>query len=101
LTNPITVRPVRAEDFPAWRPLWIGYNAFYGYEGATALSLNITHTARGQGVGRALIEAVYQHAHAVGSQCVYWQTHETNVAARRLYDSVAKNSGFVIYQKTL
>lgn len=37
-----TVRPVRREDFPAWKVLWDGYNAFYGREGATALPADIT-----------------------------------------------------------
>ncbi len=55
--------------------------------------------ARGQGVGRALIEAVYEHAHAAGSPRVYWQTHHSNATARRLYDSVAEDSGFVVYRK--
>src|SRR6185437_1644718 len=36
------------------------------------------HAARGQGVGRRLIEAVYARARAAGSARVYWQTHETN-----------------------
>lgn len=39
---------------------------------------------RGQGVGRALIEAVYAHAKLAGSPRVYWQTHETNSVAMRL-----------------
>ena len=57
--------------------------------------------ARGQGVGRALIEAVYEHARQAGSQRVYWQTHETNATAMRLYDSVADKSGFIVYRKPL
>jgi GNAT superfamily N-acetyltransferase len=55
--------------------------------------------ARGQGVGRALIEAVYERAKAAGSSRVYWQTHETNAAAMRLYDQVAERSGFLVYRK--
>jgi GNAT superfamily N-acetyltransferase len=55
--------------------------------------------ARGQGVGRALIEAVYERAHALGCRRVYWQTHETNSAARSLYDQVAECSGFIVYRK--
>jgi GNAT superfamily N-acetyltransferase len=56
---------------------------------------------RGQGVGRALIEAVYALAKAAGSTRVYWQTHETNATARRLYDAVATNSGFIVYRRDL
>jgi len=54
---------------------------------------------RGKGVGRALIEAVSDRAHAEGVYSVYWQTHETNTAGRRLYDSVAINEGFIVYTK--
>jgi GNAT superfamily N-acetyltransferase len=57
--------------------------------------------ARGKGVGRALINAVYEHARGAGSPRVYWQTHETNAVARQLYDKVAERSGFVVYRKTL
>ena len=57
--------------------------------------------ARGKGVGRALIEAVYDRAAANGSPRVYWQTHETNETAKRLYDQVAKRSGFVVYANSL
>jgi GNAT superfamily N-acetyltransferase len=56
---------------------------------------------RGRGVGRALIEAVYQRAKAAGSTRVYWQTHETNLTAMKLYDKVAERSGFVVYRKQL
>jgi GNAT superfamily N-acetyltransferase len=57
--------------------------------------------ARGKGVGRALIEGVYEQARAAGSPRVYWQTHETNRAARTLYDKVAEHQGFIIYRKQL
>jgi GNAT superfamily N-acetyltransferase len=57
--------------------------------------------ARGRGVGRALIEAVYDKAKSAGSNRVYWQTHETNVTARKLYDQVAERSGFIVYGKRL
>jgi GNAT superfamily N-acetyltransferase len=56
---------------------------------------------RGRGVGRALILAVYQHAQAAGSSRVYWQTHETNAVAMRLYDGVAEKSGFIVYRRAL
>jgi GNAT superfamily N-acetyltransferase len=57
--------------------------------------------ARGQGVARGLIEAVYQHALSSGSPRVYWQTHETNLGAMKLYDRVADKSGFIVYRKML
>jgi GNAT superfamily N-acetyltransferase len=54
---------------------------------------------RGRGVGRALIHAVYKWADANGCARVYWQTHETNTAAQRLYDTVAQRSGFIVYRR--
>jgi GNAT superfamily N-acetyltransferase len=57
--------------------------------------------ARGQGVGRALIEAVYERAKSAGSLRVYWQTHETNRTAIALYDKIAERSGFLVYRKAL
>lgn len=55
--------------------------------------------ARRTGVGRALIEAVYEKARAAGTVRVYWNTHETNASAMRLYDQVAARSGFLQYAK--
>ncbi len=146
----IEIGPPRREDFPAWKELWDGYNAFYGRLGATALAPEITlmtwsrffdeyepmhallarhcgricglahylyhrstiqlaptcylqdlftsEAARGQGVGRALIQAVYEKAKAAGSPRVYWQTHESNAAAMKLYDKLAEKSGFLVYR---
>ena len=55
--------------------------------------------ARGKGVARALIEAVYAKAQARGAKRVYWMTHETNTTAQILYDKVAVKSGFIQYRK--
>lgn len=55
--------------------------------------------ARGKGVGRALIEAVYARADELGCARVYWLTHETNTTARKLYDQVAENKGFIQYRR--
>lgn len=54
---------------------------------------------RGQGIGAALIEAVGRAAAERGAAGVYWLTHETNATARRLYDRVANNSGFIRYNQ--
>lgn len=151
MPDPVVVRAIRAADYPAWRPLWDGYNAFYGRAGATALPDDITRAtwerfldasepmhalvaesggellglahylfhrstiqlglscymqdlftveaARGRGVGRLLIEAVYDRARQAGSPRVYWQTHHSNATAMRLYDQVAEPSGFVVYRR--
>jgi GNAT superfamily N-acetyltransferase len=54
--------------------------------------------ARGMGAGSALIAAVADWAKDQGCARVYWNTHELNVTARRLYDKVAENRGFIRYQ---
>lgn len=147
------VRPAAPEDYPAWLPLWDGYNAFYGRSGPTALApevtaltwarlldpaepmvallaeeeglvLGLAHylfhrsttfagpncypadlftvaAARGKGVGRALIEAVYERAREAGAPRVYWQTHESNATAQALYDQVAERSGFIVYRRVI
>jgi GNAT superfamily N-acetyltransferase len=62
--------------------------------------LYVGEDVRGLGVGRALIEAVYAQADALGAERVYWVTQETNATARVLYDAVAKRTGFVQYRRT-
>jgi GNAT superfamily N-acetyltransferase len=57
--------------------------------------------ARGKGVARALIAAVTEWARTQRCSRVYWSTHETNTTARRLYDQVALNRGFILYQINL
>lgn len=144
---------MRPTDFLAWKPLWDGYNAFYGRHGDTALAseitqmtwsrfldpgepmhalvaeaggamLGLTHflfhrssiyinsicyladlftveAARGRGVGAALIRAVYAQASNAGAARVYWQTHETNTVAMRLYNKLAERSGFIVYRQSV
>ena len=149
----VLIRTVRNDDFPQWKQLWDGYNAFYGRQGVTALPeattamtwarffdsyepmhalvaeqsdqlLGLVHflfhrstisiapvcylqdlftveTSRGKGVGRALIQEVYQRATDACCSRVYWQTHESNTAAMKLYDKIAEKSGFNVYRKDL
>ena len=57
--------------------------------------------SRGRGIGKALINAVYDQARSAGSTRVYWLTQETNLTAIRLYDQVAERSGFIMYRKQI
>jgi GNAT superfamily N-acetyltransferase len=145
----VLVRPVRQSDHASWKPLWDGYNAFYGRSGPTALPNEITETTwrrffdpaepvfalvaedagrllglthylfhrsttrieptcylqdlftapaeRGRGIGRALIQAVFEQARSAGISRVYWQTQDSNAAGRLLYDKVARHAGFIVY----
>ena len=55
--------------------------------------------ARGHGVGRALIEAVYDAADAAGCPSVYWMTQDFNADARVLYDRIGQLTPFIKYQR--
>jgi GNAT superfamily N-acetyltransferase len=86
----------------------LGFTHYLYHRSTTSIGLNCylqdlfpRGEARGRGVGRALIEAIYAAARAAGSPRVYWQTHETNATAMRLYDQVAEKSGFLVYRKLL
>lgn len=54
---------------------------------------------RGQGVGRALIEAVYAAADAAGAPSVYWLTQDFNSEARKLYDRIGQVTPFIKYAR--
>ena len=60
--------------------------------------LYVSEAARSGGVARALIAAVVDAARQAGAARVFWNTHETNAVARRLYDAVAERSGFIQYR---
>jgi ribosomal protein S18 acetylase RimI-like enzyme len=55
--------------------------------------------SRGQGAGRALIEAVYRAADEQGVERVYWHTENTNDRAQHLYRQVAKLTPFVQFKR--
>lgn len=61
--------------------------------------LYVAPEARGQGVGRALIEAVYAAADKAGAPSVYWLTQDFNTTARRLYDRVGTLTPFIKYAR--
>jgi GNAT superfamily N-acetyltransferase len=86
----------------------VGLTHFLFHRSTTAIGLTCylqdlftAEAARGRGVGRALIEAVYDAAGRFGAPRVYWQTHETNHVAQALYDRVAERSGFIVYARAL
>ncbi len=54
---------------------------------------------RGTGVGRALIEAVYDAADKAGYPSVYWMTQDFNATARRLYDRIGSKTPFIKYSR--
>ncbi|NRA99044.1 MAG: GNAT family N-acetyltransferase [Rhodobacteraceae bacterium] len=54
---------------------------------------------RGQGIGRALIEAVYKAADANGTPSVYWLTQDFNATARQLYDRIGTKTPFIVYRR--
>lgn len=55
--------------------------------------------SRGKGIGRRLIEHVYELARGAGCSRVYWLTHATNTEAMLLYDRMAEKSGFIQYRR--
>jgi GNAT superfamily N-acetyltransferase len=56
---------------------------------------------RGKGVGRALMNKVFELAKEKNSKRVYWTTQEFNQTARVLYDSITPVSEFVQYRLPL
>ncbi len=59
--------------------------------------LYVADGARGSGIGRRLMEAVFAIGDEQGADQTYWWTHETNATARRLYDRVGGVTPFIKY----
>ena len=60
--------------------------------------LFVHEDSRGQGVARALIEAVRARAVERGYSELFWITRSTNKTARTLYDKVATATDFIRYE---
>jgi len=91
----------RAEEF-------VGIVQFVFHRSCTTIgdfcflhNLFVADHARGHGIGRALVEAVYVAAARHGASRVLWNVLESNAAARVLYDAVARRTGFVQYRKDI
>jgi len=81
----------------------------YSFQSSTWASKNycyledlfVDENTRGQGLGRVLIDAVYEIAKKTGSSRLYWNTDATNETARKLYDSYSLESGKVQYRLSI
>ena len=81
---------------------WIFHRSCWTVENYCYLQdLFVARERRARGVGRKLIEYVYDVARAQDCSRVHWLTHETNAQAMLLYDRIATRSGFVQYRKLL
>ena len=60
--------------------------------------LYVEEKFRGKGVGKILIEAVWDDCLRKGVKRLYWKTQDKNKIARIMYDKVAKQSGFIEYE---
>lgn len=79
---------------------WVHHPHMWRPEGVCYLQdLFTAPGARGQGVGRTLIEAVYADADARGAPSVYWLTQEFNYAGRMLYDRIGARTPFIRYNR--
>jgi GNAT superfamily N-acetyltransferase len=63
--------------------------------------LFLDETARGHGIGRALIDDLIEIARTKGCKRLYWHTAENNQTARRLYNHFTKADGHVRYRMPL
>jgi GNAT superfamily N-acetyltransferase len=84
----------------------LGYACLYWHFSSTKATecvlmndLYVDESARGQGVGRALIEASAEVARERGAPSVEWSTAPDNHTAQRLYDSTgAERSEWLSYE---
>ncbi len=63
--------------------------------------LCVTAAARGEGIGRALIEDLIALGKTQGWNRLYWHTNESNTRARALYDTFVKSDGHIRYRLRL
>jgi ribosomal protein S18 acetylase RimI-like enzyme len=123
----VSVRAARPNDESRWRELWADYLTFYELTLDPAItdatwqvvgfSLSLTHegtwihnlecyledlyvdaSARGKGVGRALLDDLVGLCRDNGWSRLYWHTAEDNGTARKLYDSYVETDGHIRYR---
>ena len=86
-------KPVGLAHYLSHRHCWRVENVVYLQD------LFADPKVRGQGVGRALIQGVYDAADALGAGDVYWMTQDFNTEARKLYDRIGRLTPFIKYVK--
>ena len=87
----VKAKPVGLVHFLYHRSCWSLVNNCYLQD------LYVDPALRGTGLGQVLIETVQREAAEQGVRNVYWMTEEANEVARRLYDRVARRTGFIEY----
>ena len=81
---------------------WIYHRSNWTVENACYLQdLYVDANQRGKGVGRQLIEPLYDTARQAGCTKAHWLTHETNATGISLYEQVAERPGFIQFRKAL
>ena len=60
--------------------------------------LFVSPTVRGNGVGRTLVQALVDICLKAGGSKVHWQTHRSNETAIALYEKLAKQSEFIVFE---
>ncbi|NUF53496.1 GNAT family N-acetyltransferase [Acinetobacter seifertii] len=63
--------------------------------------LYVSPEARGQHIGKQLIEYVQKQAIEQNCDRLYWHTQETNHTAQKLYDWIAQKPGVIEYRMSL
>jgi GNAT superfamily N-acetyltransferase len=85
--------PVGIAHFLSHRHCWRIEDVIYLQD------LYVDPKVRNHGIARALIEAVYAEADQQETPAVYWLTQSSNQTARRLYDRLAHDTGFIRYAR--
>ena len=86
-------RPMGLTHYLFHRHCWKVENVCYLQD------LYVDPAARGTGLGRRLMEAVYRDADKNGTPAVYWLTQDFNAMGRRLYDRIGKVTPFIRYNR--
>jgi len=92
----------RGDDLVGYACLYWHFTSLVPAETVLMNDLYVEEAARGQGVGRALIEASAAVARERGADHLEWATAPDNTTAQRLYDSTgAERSTWIEYELKL